>query len=84
MAALRADIDAWCRELGFQQAGVSDIDLGEAEDRLADWLDAGSHGTMAYMARHGTKRSRPDALVPGTIRVISVRMDYLPLGDTSM
>jgi epoxyqueuosine reductase len=71
-------IKAWGRELGFQQIGVTDTDLGAAETRLRDWLAEGRHGTMAYMARHGLKRSRPAALVPGTIRVISARMDYLP------
>ena len=78
MAALKKQVVAWCHELGFQQAGVSDIDLAEAEDRLGAWLDAKFHGTMDYMQRHGRKRSRPEQLVPGTVRVISVRMDYLP------
>ena len=78
MAALGADIRRWCSELGFQQAGISDVDLSTAEQRLTRWLDARYHGTMNYMARHGTRRSRPGELVPGTIRVISVRMDYLP------
>jgi epoxyqueuosine reductase len=74
---LRRDIDRWSRELGFQQAGVSDIDLAAAESRLREWLGAKFHGRMGYMERHGLKRSRPGELVPGTIRVISVRMDYL-------
>lgn len=78
MAALKAEIIDWCTELGFQQAGISDVDLAEAEDRLTDWLGKKFHGTMAYMQRHGVKRSRPDRLVPGTVRVISVRMDYFP------
>ena len=78
MAALKAEIVDWSVELGFQQLGVSDIALGEAERRLDAWLESGHHGTMQYMHRHGTKRSRPDELVPGTRRVISVRMDYLP------
>lgn len=78
MAALKAEILNWCNELGFQQVGVSDIDLTEAEDRLTAWLAAKYHGSMDYMQRHGMKRSRPDELVPGTVRVISVRMDYLP------
>ncbi len=77
MAALRADILAWCAELGFQQAGISDIELADAEARLDQWLAQGFHGTMSYMQRHGSKRSRPAELVPGTVRVISVRMDYL-------
>jgi len=64
-------------ELGFQAFGVSDIDLSEAESRFEQWLAAGFHGEMGYMQRHGRKRSRPETLVPGTVRVISVRMDYL-------
>jgi epoxyqueuosine reductase len=75
---LAARVKAWGRELGFQQVGITDTDLGAAETRLRDWLAEGRHGTMEYMARHGLKRSRPADLVPGTIRVISVRMDYLP------
>jgi len=78
MAALKTEVVDWCHELGFQQAGVSDVNLAEAEDRLKAWLDSRFHGTMDYMQRHGSKRSRPDELVPGTVRVISVRMDYLP------
>ncbi len=77
MAALKQEIADWSLELGFQQTGVSDIDLAEAEDRLEAWLAEKFHGTMDYMRRHGKKRSRPAALVPGTLRVISVRMDYL-------
>jgi len=71
-------IKAWGRELGFGQVGISATDLDEHEARLLAWLDAGRHGEMDYMARHGTKRSRPGELLPGTLRVISVRMDYLP------
>ncbi|MEM8564157.1 MAG: tRNA epoxyqueuosine(34) reductase QueG [Pseudomonadota bacterium] len=67
----------WSRELGFSQLGVTDIDLAEHEAYLQKWLDAGYHGSMDYMARHGTMRSRPEELVPGTCRVITVRMDYL-------
>jgi len=74
---LKDDIVALGHELGFEQVGVADIDLGNAEGRLAEWLDRRFHGSMAYMAKHGTKRSRPDELVPGTIRVISVRLNYL-------
>lgn len=75
---LTEQIRAWGWELGFQQVGITDTDLGEAERHLARWIEDGFHGKMAYMARHGTKRSRPHALVPGTLRVISLRMDYLP------
>ena len=78
MAALKREVVAWCGDLGFQQTAITDIDLAVAEDRLADWLKAKFHGSMEYMERHGSKRSRPDELVPGTLRVISVRMDYLP------
>jgi len=77
-AALAADIGRWARELGFASIGIADTELSEAEDHLQRWLGAGRHGDMAYMARHGTARSRPGELVPGTIRVISARMDYRP------
>ncbi|KPK48415.1 MAG: epoxyqueuosine reductase [Thiotrichales bacterium SG8_50] len=71
-------IKHWGESLGFQQVGVSDVNLGEAESRLQHWLENKFHGAMDYMAEHGTRRSRPAELVPGTIRVISARMDYLP------
>ncbi len=77
MTALKRDVIAWCEELGFQQVGISDIDLAEAEKRLEDWVHSKFHGSMDYMERHGKKRSRPAELVPGTLRVISVRMNYL-------
>jgi epoxyqueuosine reductase len=76
-------IKAWGLELGFQQLGIADIQLDAAEHRLAEWLEAGFHGEMEYMSRHGQKRSRPDKLVSGTLRVISARMDYLPNEETS-
>ena len=75
---LLQQLQAWARELGFSQIGVADIDLSAAEPGLLAWLDAGFHGSMAYMAAHGLKRARPAALVPGTVRVITARMDYLP------
>ncbi len=75
---LKSDIRDWALDLGFQQIGVSDIDLEDAETRLQEWLRAGFHGRMDYMARHGTRRSRPQELVPGTLRIITARMDYLP------
>ncbi len=78
---LAADIKIWGRELGFQQVGITDIDLGDAETRLQEWLAKGYHGSMEWLTAHDNKRSRPADLVPGTVRVISVRMDYLP-GDT--
>jgi len=76
--ALSKLIKEWGRELGFQQLGIADCNLDQAEHHLNQWLSNGYHGEMAYMARHGTKRSRPATLEPGTLRVISVRMDYLP------
>jgi len=78
MTELKSKVIEWCGELGFQQAGITNIELGNAESRLADWLRDRFHGSMDYMERHGSKRSRPDELVPGTLRVISVRMSYLP------
>lgn len=78
-ADLANQIKGWASELGFQQAGIADIDLAEDERYLLNWLDQGMHGEMDYMQRHGTTRSRPADLVPGTLRVISLRMDYLPV-----
>jgi len=75
---LARDIKRWGLELGFQQLGITDTGLDEAEQQLQAWLARGFHGEMDFMARHGSKRSRPAQLVPGTLRVISVRMDYLP------
>ncbi|WP_404342228.1 tRNA epoxyqueuosine(34) reductase QueG [Vreelandella venusta] len=75
---LAALIKQWGRELGFQQVGITDTDLNDHEVHLTNWLDKGYHGEMGFMAKHGTKRTRPDELEPGTQRVISVRMDYLP------
>ncbi|MCK5359392.1 MAG: DUF1730 domain-containing protein, partial [Gammaproteobacteria bacterium] len=71
-------IRSWSEELGFQQLGISDTNLFAAEGKLNDWLANNYHGDMDYMARHGLKRSRPANLIPGTRRIISVRMDYLP------
>ncbi|HUT42155.1 MAG TPA: tRNA epoxyqueuosine(34) reductase QueG [Gammaproteobacteria bacterium] len=76
--ALAAQIRSWALELGFQQAGIAGIELAADELRLLEWLRAGHHGEMDYMARHGTRRSRPAELLPGTLRVISLRMDYWP------
>ncbi|MCK6425861.1 MAG: tRNA epoxyqueuosine(34) reductase QueG [Burkholderiaceae bacterium] len=77
--ALLARLRTWAEALGFSQIGVADVQLGEAvEEGLQRWLDAGWHGEMAYMAAHGLTRARPAALRPGTLRVITARMDYLP------
>ena len=80
---LASAIKQWGRELGFQDVGIAGTDLGDDETHLLNWLDAGRHGEMDYMARHGTRRSRPQDLHPGTLRVISVRMDYVPPGVPS-
>ncbi len=77
-AALAANIAAWGRESGFQSIGISDTDLSTEEAHLLRWLSAGRHGAMDYMARHGTTRARPAELVPGTVRIISARMNYWP------
>lgn len=75
---LAGQIRGWGAELGFQQVGVAGIALDDAEGRLDDWVARGLHGKLTYMTRHGRKRTRPDDLLPGTVRVISARMDYLP------
>ena len=75
---LAEKIHSWGKELGFSQLGITDIDLSKHEQGLEEWLANGYHGNMDYMARHGLMRARPAELVPGTVRVISVRLDYLP------
>lgn len=77
-ASLADRIKQWGREIGFQQIGIADIDLSEAETHLLDWLERGHHGEMRYMAAHGARRSRPQELVPGTVRVIAARLNYFP------
>ena len=76
--SLARDIKRWASAAGFQFCGITDTDLGEHETHLLNWLNDGFHGEMHYMERHGTKRSRPAKLEPGTIRIISVRMNYWP------
>ena len=76
--ALLAQLREQASVLGFSQIGVADVDLSDAEAGLMQWLDNGFHGAMGYMALHGLKRARPTELVPGTVRVITARMDYLP------
>ncbi len=80
---LANEIKHWGQTLGFQQIGISDIDLSHYEPRFLTWLANQFHGEMHYMAAHGTKRYHPEELIPGTLRVISARMDYLP-PDTEM
>jgi epoxyqueuosine reductase len=78
LAALAARIKTWGAELGFQQVGIAGTALEEDEARFLEWLERGWQGDMGYMERHGTRRTRPQELLPGTLRVISARMDYLP------
>ena len=75
---LALDIVTWGRELGFAELGIADTELSVEKARLDAWLAAGRHGEMDYMARHGARRARPSEMVPGTIRVITARLDYLP------
>jgi epoxyqueuosine reductase len=77
-AALLADIRRWAVELGFARVGVANIELAADEAHFRDWLAAGFQGEMHYMSRHGTKRSRPRELLPGTVSCLSLRMDYWP------
>lgn len=78
LLSLAENIKAWGKALGFQQVGICDVDLAQHESSLATWLEKGYSGEMSYMSEHGMKRARPTELLPGTMRVISVRMDYLP------
>ncbi len=78
MQSLKEDIRGWAYDLGFDDIGISDTNLAEHETYLLNWLDSGMQGEMSYMQRHGTKRSRPDELLPGTVKIISVRMNYFP------
>jgi epoxyqueuosine reductase len=82
MQALSTSIKNWGLALGFNHIGITDTDLHEAEARHEDWIRKGFHGEMDYMAKHGVKRTRPAELVPNTLRVIAVRLDYLPPNAT--
>jgi epoxyqueuosine reductase len=75
---LAHQIRTWSKDLGFDALGITDPDLTEHEVHLQNWLSANHHGEMEYMERHGLKRARPEELVPGTLRIITVRMIYLP------
>lgn len=77
-AALKREITRLGNALGFQQVGIASVDLSTAGEQLRAWLADGWHGSMDYMARHGSKRWTPSELVPGTLSVISARMDYWP------
>lgn len=78
LQSLGQEIKSWAHELGFQDCGITDTALDLHEQRLNAWLQEGYHGELDYMAAHGSKRSRPGELIEGTLRVISLRMDYLP------
>ena len=82
LADLPSLIRRWAAEFGFADVGITNADTGEHADHLKDWLAAGYQGEMDYMAHHGDKRYTPASLAPGTTRVISVRMDYLPSPDS--
>ena len=75
---LAADIKLWGKALGFNHIGITDTDLSAIEPGFQAWLDHGFHGSMDYMAKHGQRRTRPEQLIPGTLRIISARIDYLP------
>jgi len=77
LASIRQELESWARAMGFAQLGITGVELSEHEEYLQAWLRAGYHGSMSYMEKHGTKRSRPAQLIPDTLRIISVRMDYL-------
>jgi len=77
-AGIEARVKRWGRELGFDAVAISGTELDREEARLVEWLGRGWHGEMDYMARHGTRRARPAELVPGTLSVITARLDYTP------
>ena len=78
LKALADDIKSWGKALGFSHVGITDTDLASAQPHYQAWIEKGFHGAMDYMAKHGNKRTQPAELVAGTMRVISVRMDYQP------
>ena len=78
-ASIEERVKRWGRELGFDAIAIAGTDLAEDEARLLEWLGRGWHGEMDYMARHGARRARPAELVPGTVSVITARLNYTPL-----
>ncbi|HYM44276.1 MAG TPA: tRNA epoxyqueuosine(34) reductase QueG [Steroidobacteraceae bacterium] len=78
LEAAKRELLAQARALGFNALGVTAIDIPDDERHLLEWLDEGLHGEMAYMRRHARLRTRPQELHPGTVRIVSVRMDYWP------
>jgi epoxyqueuosine reductase len=83
-SALKARIRAWGHQLGFAKVGFAPVELGAATEGLMAWLDAGFHGDMDYMARHGRLRAQPSELTPGSLSVISARLDYLPAASDAL
>ena len=83
-ATFLINLHSWAEQLGFQQLAIAHTEIAEHEAHLNNWLERNFHGNMEYMARHGSKRSRPNELEPGTISVISVRMDYFPPGSAAI
>ncbi len=84
MRRLAVAIKSWGKDLGFQEIGITDTELTQAENHLNEWLNQGMHGDMHYMKRHGRKRTRAELLVAGTVRIISARMDYFPVESKSI
>jgi len=80
---LSMKIKSWAKSLGFQQVGITDCNTDDADDRLHEWLEQKFHGEMDYMSCNREKRKHPEKLVPNTVRIISVRMDYLPENHNS-
>ena len=78
LVILAKKIKSWGQELGFQQVGIADTDLTQAEEFFLNWVQNKMHGELSYMTQHGSKRTNPSQLIPGTVRIISVRMDYFP------
>ncbi len=79
----KRELKARAQELGFAELGIASVEIPEDERHLVAWLEAGYQGDMDYMQRHGTLRSRAQELAPGTVRVVSVRMDYWPSEATA-
>src|SRR6476619_7682221 len=77
-SGVEARVKRWGRELGFDAVAIAGTDLARDEARLIEWLGRGWHGEMDYMARHGARRARPAELVPGTVSVITARLNYTP------
>jgi epoxyqueuosine reductase len=80
---LALQIKDWGREFGFDQIGITDIDLNHTKDHYLEWIKQGFHGEMHYMVKHGSRRYKPDELVPHTVRIITARLNYFPHSQNS-